>query len=112
MVHVITVAATEGGWAVRHDVAANAMLFTSGAKAERAARKLGVTLAQTGAATEIPAGLLPERPLPAQPPPDDPALRAAQVTDQSAALDLMGPRGGPDPAERAAEAVLELVRAR
>ena len=30
----------------------------------------------TGAATEIPAGLLPERPLPAQPPPDDPALRA------------------------------------
>lgn len=25
--------------------------------------------------TEIPAGLLPERPAPAQPPPDDPALR-------------------------------------
>ena len=53
MVHVITVAATEGGWAVRHDVAANAMLFTSGAKAERAARKRGVTLAQSGAPTEI-----------------------------------------------------------
>jgi hypothetical protein len=53
MVQVITVAATAGGWAVKHDVAANAMMFTSGAKAERAARKLGVTLAQTGAQTEI-----------------------------------------------------------
>jgi len=53
MVHLITVAATEGGWAVKHDVAANPMLFTSGAKAERAARKLGVTLAQTGSPTEI-----------------------------------------------------------
>ena len=53
MVHVITVAATDGGWAVRHDIAANAMLFTSGAKAERAARNLGVTLAQTGAPAEI-----------------------------------------------------------
>ncbi len=29
----------------------------------------------TGAATEIPAGLLPERPKPAPPPPDDPTLR-------------------------------------
>jgi DNA-binding transcriptional regulator of glucitol operon len=28
-----------------------------------------------GAVTEIPEGLLPERPAPAQPPPDDPALR-------------------------------------
>jgi DNA-binding transcriptional regulator of glucitol operon len=28
-----------------------------------------------GAATEIPAGLLPERPAPAQQPPEDPALR-------------------------------------
>jgi hypothetical protein len=53
MAHVITVAATDGGWAVQHDVAANAMLFTSGAKAERAARKLGVTLARTGSPTEI-----------------------------------------------------------
>ena len=53
MVHLITVAATDGGWAVRHDVAANPMMFTSGANAERAARKLGVTLAQNGAPTEI-----------------------------------------------------------
>ncbi len=28
-----------------------------------------------GAVTEIPAGLLPERPKPVQPPPDDPALQ-------------------------------------
>jgi DNA-binding transcriptional regulator of glucitol operon len=30
---------------------------------------------KSGATTEIPAGLLPERPKPAQPPHDDPALR-------------------------------------
>ena len=42
---------------------------------------------------------------------DDPALRAAQVAAQYAALDKMG-RGGPDPSETAAEAVLNLVAAR
>jgi len=39
---------------------------------------------------------------------DDPALRARQVADQNAALETMG-RGGPDPSEAAAEAVLRLV---
>jgi lipid-A-disaccharide synthase len=42
---------------------------------------------------------------------DDPALRAAQVAAQSAALDKMG-RGGPDPSEAAAAAVLKIVEAR
>ena len=41
---------------------------------------------------------------------DDPALRARQVAAQNAALDRMG-RGGPDPAEAAADAVLALLRA-
>lgn len=40
---------------------------------------------------------------------DDPNLRTAQVAAQYAALDKMG-RGGPDPSEAAAEAVLKLVR--
>jgi lipid-A-disaccharide synthase len=43
---------------------------------------------------------------------DDPVLRASQVADQSAALDLMGPRGGPDPAERAADAVIAILEGR
>lgn len=42
---------------------------------------------------------------------DDPQLRAAQVAAQSAALDKMG-RGGPDPSEAAADAVLKVVEAR
>jgi lipid-A-disaccharide synthase len=42
---------------------------------------------------------------------DDPALRRAQVEAQYAALDKMG-RGGPDPSEAAAEAVLKLVKPR
>ncbi|MDB5477108.1 MAG: lpxB [Phenylobacterium sp.] len=42
---------------------------------------------------------------------DDPQLRAAQVAAQSAALDKMG-RGGPDPSEAAAAAVLKIVEAR
>jgi len=33
---------------------------------------------------------------------DDPQLRARQIADQTAALDKLGPRGGPDPSERAA----------
>ena len=40
---------------------------------------------------------------------DDPALRAAQVQAQYAALDKMG-RGGADPDEVAAEAVLRMVK--
>jgi lipid-A-disaccharide synthase len=39
---------------------------------------------------------------------DDPALRARQVERQFAALDRMG-RGGPDPSERAAEALMGLL---
>ena len=42
---------------------------------------------------------------------DDPALRARQREEQFAALDRMG-RGGPDPSERAADKVLELLAAR
>lgn len=40
---------------------------------------------------------------------DDPQMRAAQVAAQYAALDKMG-RGGPDPSEAAAEAVLKIVK--
>ena len=42
---------------------------------------------------------------------DDPALRERQRRDQWAALDLMG-RGGPDPSEAAADAVLAFLSAR
>jgi lipid-A-disaccharide synthase len=42
---------------------------------------------------------------------DDPKLRAAQIAAQYAALDKMG-RGGPDPSEAAAEAILKIVQAR
>ncbi len=42
---------------------------------------------------------------------DDKALRDAQARAQTAALDKMG-RGGPDPSEAAAEAVLKIVAAR
>ncbi|THD59769.1 lipid-A-disaccharide synthase [Phenylobacterium sp.] len=41
---------------------------------------------------------------------DDPELRARQVAAQYAALDKMG-RGGPDPSEAAADAVLKIVSA-
>jgi lipid-A-disaccharide synthase len=42
---------------------------------------------------------------------DEPELRARQIAAQYAALDRMG-RGGPDPSEAAANAVLEIVRGR
>jgi lipid-A-disaccharide synthase len=42
---------------------------------------------------------------------DDPALRAAQVAAQNAALDKMG-RGMPDPSEAAASALLDFLRTR
>ena len=41
---------------------------------------------------------------------DDPRLRAQQIADQNSALALMAPKEGPDPSERAAEAVLALIR--
>ena len=53
MVHVISVRAAEGGWSVRADAADNAMMFLSGAKAEKAARKLGEQLAAEGETAEI-----------------------------------------------------------
>ena len=43
---------------------------------------------------------------------DSPELRAKQVADQNAALDKMGPRGGPDPSERAADAVIAILEGR
>jgi lipid-A-disaccharide synthase len=43
---------------------------------------------------------------------DDPALSARQVADQNAALDKMGPRGGLDPSERAADAVIAIMESR
>jgi lipid-A-disaccharide synthase len=42
---------------------------------------------------------------------DDPALRAAQVEAQTAALSKMG-RGGPDPSEIAADTVLKVLAER
>mgnify|MGYP007116567192 CR=1 FL=1 len=41
----------------------------------------------------------------------DPALAAEQARRQTAALDLMG-RGGPDPSELAADAVLRVIAAK
>ncbi len=43
---------------------------------------------------------------------DDPALRARQIADQSAALELMGRGQGGDPAARAADAVIAMLEAR
>jgi lipid-A-disaccharide synthase len=40
---------------------------------------------------------------------NDPGLRTRQIADQTAALDKMGPRGGPDPSERAADAVIAIM---
>jgi lipid-A-disaccharide synthase len=43
---------------------------------------------------------------------DDPLLRARQVAEQNAALDKLGPRDGPNPSERAADAVIAIVEGR
>ncbi len=40
---------------------------------------------------------------------NDPQLRTRQIADQTAALDKLGPRGGPDPSERAADAVIAIM---
>ena len=42
---------------------------------------------------------------------DDPALRRRQIADQDEALERMG-RGGPDPSDQAAEAVLKVLKLR
>lgn len=43
---------------------------------------------------------------------DDPALRVRQIADQFEALEKMGPKGGPDPSERAADAVIAILEGR
>ena len=43
---------------------------------------------------------------------DDPALRARQAAEQTEALSKLGPLNGPDPSERAAEAVIAIVEGR
>ncbi|HEY5072291.1 MAG TPA: hypothetical protein VII63_09690 [Caulobacteraceae bacterium] len=53
MVEVIFVEPLAQGWAVRHASVENPQVFTSGAKAEDAARTLGARLARAGAASEI-----------------------------------------------------------
>lgn len=43
---------------------------------------------------------------------DDAGLRARQIEEQNAALDLLGPRGDGDPSQRAADAVIDLLKTR
>ncbi len=43
---------------------------------------------------------------------DNEALRLRQVAEQDAALDRLGPRGGPDPSEKAADAVIAILEGR
>lgn len=43
---------------------------------------------------------------------DDEPLRRQQIADQTEALAMMGPRGGPDPSERAADAVIAVIEGR
>jgi hypothetical protein len=53
MVEVIAVEPVDGGWALRHRTVDNPQLFSSGAKAENAARRLGARLSRAGAPAEI-----------------------------------------------------------
>ena len=53
MVEVITVEPIAQGWAVRHHAVENPQVFSSGAKAEAAARSLGSRLSQAGSPAEI-----------------------------------------------------------
>ena len=53
MVQLIFVEPASGGWAVRSEGFDNDMLFLSGAKAERSARKLAQDIAGCGRPTEI-----------------------------------------------------------
>lgn len=53
MVHVISVRPAVGGWSVRSSGTDNEMMFLSGAKAERAAKRLGEKLAAEGEPAEI-----------------------------------------------------------
>lgn len=53
MIREISVIPAEGGWAVRSGGFANDMMFLSGAKAERAARKLADAVAASGETAQI-----------------------------------------------------------
>lgn len=53
MVHVISVVPDQDGWTVRSQLFENAMIFKSGAKAEKAARDLGNRFARSGESSEI-----------------------------------------------------------
>lgn len=53
MVRVIVVEPLAHGWAVRQPQVHNSQVFSSGAKAEAAARSLGARLARAGEPTEI-----------------------------------------------------------
>ncbi len=53
MTHVISVVPADRGWMVRSAAFENDMAFLSGAKAEAAARRLGLTLADQGEPVEI-----------------------------------------------------------
>lgn len=53
MIRVIVVEPLAHGWAVRQPQVDNSQVFTSGAKAEAAARRLGARLADAGETTEI-----------------------------------------------------------
>ena len=51
--HVIYVEPLAGGWALRQPAVDNPQVFASGAKAEEAARNLGIRLAEAGDDAEI-----------------------------------------------------------
>ena len=53
MVQVIVVEPFAAGWAVRQPSVDNSQIFNSGAKAEDAARMLGMRLAEAGTPAEI-----------------------------------------------------------
>ena len=53
MLQVISVEPLANGWAVRQAAVDNPQVFTSGAKAEDAALRLGARLAEAGDPTEI-----------------------------------------------------------
>ena len=53
MVQLVSVEPTDDGWAVRSAVLDQELRFSSGARAEAAARGLGESLAMTGEAAEI-----------------------------------------------------------
>jgi hypothetical protein len=53
MTHVISVTPTSAGWTVHGDGMAEEMVFTSGGRAEQAARRLAADLVQSGQIVEL-----------------------------------------------------------